>query len=71
MATELADGVLTVTLDRPAKLNAFTVQMHCELIAAFDQADADHDVRCVVVTGAAVPAPAPTWGRAATASTAP
>lgn len=51
VATELVDGVLTVTLDRPAKLNAFTVQMHRELIAAFDRADADHDVRCVVVTG--------------------
>lgn len=49
--TELVDGVLTVTLDRPEKLNAFTRQMMHELIAAFDRADADDDVRVVIVTG--------------------
>lgn len=51
IATEVTDGVLTITLDRPERLNAFTVQMHEELIAAFDRADEDPDVRCVVVTG--------------------
>lgn len=50
--TELADGVLTVTLDRPARLNAFTAVMMRQLIEAFDRADADDDVRVVVVTGA-------------------
>jgi enoyl-CoA hydratase/carnithine racemase len=51
IATETADGVLTITLDRPDRLNAFTVQMQRDLVAAFDQADEDRDVRCVVVTG--------------------
>jgi enoyl-CoA hydratase/carnithine racemase len=51
IAYEVAEGVLTITLDRPDRLNAFTVRMHQELIDAFDQADADDDVRVVVVTG--------------------
>ena len=46
------DGVATVTLNRPDKLNAFTAQMRDELIAAFDLTDADDAVRAVVVTGA-------------------
>jgi enoyl-CoA hydratase/carnithine racemase len=49
---DLADGVLTITLHRPDRLNAFTATMAHELIAAFDAADADDDVRAVVVTGA-------------------
>ncbi|HYZ28443.1 MAG TPA: enoyl-CoA hydratase-related protein, partial [Thermoleophilaceae bacterium] len=49
---EVADGVLTITLDRPDRLNAFTDTMMRELIAAFDASDADDDVRAVVVTGA-------------------
>src|SRR3954465_12297500 len=49
---EVADGVLTITLDRPDRLNAFTPTMKDELIAAFDAADADDDVRAVIVTGA-------------------
>jgi enoyl-CoA hydratase/carnithine racemase len=43
--------VLTITLDRPERLNAFTVPMQRELCAAFDRADADPEVRAVVVTG--------------------
>jgi enoyl-CoA hydratase/carnithine racemase len=46
------DGVATVTLDRPDKLNAFTPTMMRELIAAFDATDADDAVRAVIVTGA-------------------
>src|SRR3954447_22670143 len=49
---EVADGVLTITLNRPERLNAFTEVMRDELIEAFDAADADDDVRAVVVTGA-------------------
>jgi enoyl-CoA hydratase/carnithine racemase len=49
--TEVEDGVLTLTLNRPDRLNAFTPTMKDELIAAFDQADADDDVRAVIVTG--------------------
>ncbi len=49
---EVADGILLITLDRPDRLNAFTGTMGRELIAAFDRADADDDVRAVIVTGA-------------------
>lgn len=45
------DGIATITLDRPAKLNAFTGTMMAELLAAFDLSDADDAVRAVVVTG--------------------
>ncbi len=48
----VADRVTTITLDRPAKLNAFNAPMMRELIAAFDAADADDGVRAVIVTGA-------------------
>jgi enoyl-CoA hydratase/carnithine racemase len=51
IAYDVADRVLTITLDRPDRLNAFTIRMHQELIDAFDRADADDDVRVVVVTG--------------------
>jgi len=46
------DGVATLTLNRPDKLNAFTAQMRDELIAALDLTDADDAVRAVVITGA-------------------
>ncbi|MFL5821217.1 MAG: crotonase/enoyl-CoA hydratase family protein [Solirubrobacteraceae bacterium] len=49
---EVADHVLTITLDRPERLNAWTPTMADELIEAFDAADRDDDVRAVVVTGA-------------------
>uniref|UniRef100_UPI00325C97E6 enoyl-CoA hydratase-related protein n=1 Tax=Nonomuraea sp. B12E4 TaxID=3153564 RepID=UPI00325C97E6 len=48
----VADRVATITLNRPARLNAFTFAMRGELIEAFDLADADDEVRAVVVTGA-------------------
>ncbi|SES90660.1 MULTISPECIES: crotonase/enoyl-CoA hydratase family protein [Marinobacter] len=46
------DGIATITLNRPDRMNAFTLQMMDELIAAFDQTDADDNVRAVIVTGA-------------------
>jgi enoyl-CoA hydratase/carnithine racemase len=46
------DGVATVTLNRPDKLNAFNTQMMRDLIDVFDETDADDAVRCVIVTGA-------------------
>jgi enoyl-CoA hydratase/carnithine racemase len=52
ISSALADGVLTLTLNRPDKLNAYTAQMGRELEAAFRRADADDAVRAVVVTGA-------------------
>jgi len=52
IATDLTDRVLTITLNRPERLNAWTAQMGAELRAAFDRADADDEVRAVIVTGA-------------------
>ena len=52
VTTERNDHVLTITLNRPDKLNAFDAAMMNALIAAFDRADADDNVRAVVVTGA-------------------
>ena len=49
---QIADRVATVTLNRPDKLNSFTRRMRDELIDAFGRADADDDVRVVIVTGA-------------------
>jgi enoyl-CoA hydratase/carnithine racemase len=48
---EVDDHVLTITLNRPDRLNAFTPTMGRELIEAFDRADEDDDVRAIVVTG--------------------
>ena len=49
---EVAEQILTITLNRPDKLNAFNAVMQKELIDAFDQADKDDDVRTIIVTGA-------------------
>jgi len=49
---DVADGVCTLTLHRPDRLNAVTATMIDELIAAFDRIDADDGVRAVIVTGA-------------------
>lgn len=49
---EIDDHILTITLNRPERLNAFTRIMRDELIDAFDQADADDEVRAIIVTGA-------------------
>jgi enoyl-CoA hydratase/carnithine racemase len=49
---EVEGRILTLTLNRPDRMNAFTGRMCDELIAAFDQADADDNVKVVIVTGA-------------------
>lgn len=49
---DVADGIATITLHRPEKMNAFNFQMADELIAAFEATDADDNVRAVIVTGA-------------------
>ncbi|MDG2278275.1 MAG: crotonase/enoyl-CoA hydratase family protein [Pseudomonadales bacterium] len=49
---EAKDGILTLTLNRPSKLNAFNEQMRREMMDACDRADADDDVKVVIVTGA-------------------
>jgi enoyl-CoA hydratase/carnithine racemase len=50
--TEFEDGIFTLTLNRPEKMNAFSVEVMAEMIAAFDMADADDAVRAIIVTGA-------------------
>jgi enoyl-CoA hydratase/carnithine racemase len=52
ITTDLDEGILTITLNRPDRLNAWTATMGNELIAAFDAADDDDAVRVVIVTGA-------------------
>lgn len=49
---EVEDGILTLTLNRPEKLNAFNGEMLSEMLDAFDRADADDAVRAIIVTGA-------------------
>jgi enoyl-CoA hydratase/carnithine racemase len=49
---EVAEQILTITLNRPDKLNAFNAKMQRELIDAFDAADKDDNVRAIIVTGA-------------------
>ncbi|WP_106849822.1 crotonase/enoyl-CoA hydratase family protein [Blastococcus sp. Marseille-P5729] len=49
---DVTDGIATITLNRPDRLNAFTGDMARELISAFKAADADDAVRVVIVTGA-------------------
>ena len=49
---EVADGIAVLTLNRPAKLNAFAGDMREQLIARLDQVVARRDVRVLVVTGA-------------------
>ena len=46
------DGIATVTLNRPEKMNAFTARMRDDLVAVFDETDRDDAVRAVIVTGA-------------------
>jgi len=45
------DGIATIALNRPDKLNAFTSGMMHDLLAAFDASDRDDAVRAVIVTG--------------------
>jgi enoyl-CoA hydratase/carnithine racemase len=52
ITAELHDEILTITLNRPQRMNAWTETMARELIEAFDRADADDGVRAVIVTGA-------------------
>lgn len=49
--TDISDGIMTITLNRPEKMNAFSGQVMAEMIAAFDVADGDDNVRAVIVTG--------------------
>lgn len=50
-ALEAADGVATITLDRPDRLNALTFEIYRELAEAFEQFGSDDRVRAIVITG--------------------
>ncbi len=52
IAYEVSDGIATITLNRPDKMNAFTGRMMHEIIAALDATDADDSVKAVIFTGA-------------------
>jgi enoyl-CoA hydratase/carnithine racemase len=52
ITVEVAERVLTITLNRPERLNAWTATMGRELIAAFDRADRDDEVGAIIITGA-------------------
>jgi len=49
---EKKDGIATITLNRPEKMNAYTRHMQSEIVAAMDDIDADDDIRAVIFTGA-------------------
>jgi enoyl-CoA hydratase/carnithine racemase len=48
---DIEDGIATITLNRPDKMNAFTTQMMLDMIAAFDETDTNDAVKAVIVTG--------------------
>jgi enoyl-CoA hydratase/carnithine racemase len=52
IALSVTDGIATLTLNRPERLNAFTLVMQRDICAAFDRIDADDAIRAVIVTGA-------------------
>jgi enoyl-CoA hydratase/carnithine racemase len=52
IATEIRDRILTITLNRPDRLNAFNSTMREELLGVLDEADADDEVRVIIFTGA-------------------
>ncbi len=52
ITTAIDEGIFTLTLNRPDRMNAFTPLMMREMCAAFDLADTDDAVRAVIVTGA-------------------
>lgn len=52
ISVDVIDSIMEITLDRPDRLNAFTPRMTVELVQALDRADADDQIRVVIVTGA-------------------
>ncbi|MGZ5940386.1 MAG: enoyl-CoA hydratase-related protein, partial [Rhizomicrobium sp.] len=44
---DVADNILTITMNRPEKLNAFTGTMMTEMIDAFQRANKDDNIRCI------------------------
>ena len=52
LLSKLEDGILTVTLNRPERLNAFNPTMGRDLLRLFDEVDANDEIRVVILTGA-------------------
>jgi enoyl-CoA hydratase/carnithine racemase len=52
LTTELENRTLTVTLNRPDRMNALTTKMLIELLAVFDEIDRNDEIRVAIVTGA-------------------
>ena len=50
--SEVEQGVMTITLNRPDRLNGFNDLMHQQLAACLTQAERDENVRCLLITGA-------------------
>lgn len=50
--SEVEQGVMTITLNRPDRLNSFNDLMHQQLAACLTQAERDENVRCLLITGA-------------------
>src|ERR1041385_7875281 len=50
--TDISENIFTITINRPDKLNALNTQMIHDLVAAFDVADRDDNVRAIILTGA-------------------
>ena len=48
---EVEKNIATITLNRPNVMNALSANLECELHSAFDQADADREVRVIILTG--------------------
>jgi enoyl-CoA hydratase/carnithine racemase len=48
---QIDDGIATVTLNRPERMNALSPNLEAELHRAFDEADADRAVRVIILTG--------------------
>lgn len=51
VVSTLESGVARIALNRPDRLNSFTVEMHEALSAAFDEAQSSPDIRCILITG--------------------
>src|SRR6185295_17028445 len=52
LQTELTDGILTITINRPEKLNALNQQVQKELDQFFDEVNSNNEIRGVILTGA-------------------
>ena len=50
--SHVEQGVMTLTLNRPERLNSFNEEMHLQLAECLKQAERDDSVRCLLVTGA-------------------